>query len=255
MKKFLALALILSGCIGSPPALYVSDWQTVSNPENYIKVDNYPKYDTKTLAKLGNTLALKSSISVEPVLKINSSFNYGYNNSLNRYIENKSKSLFPYKNTLKNNFNGELLKCYENIYVKEPLFAGWFDLCVDNKKNIKYRSQWEKIPYIIYGEFNTVVYVVDGYKEIISFEATFQETAKNSHSEMNFKQEFIYNGRVNNSLKFIYREFSGELVKPSVTQEVQYDLNQSNIIGFKNLSIEILNATNQEIEYKVITPF
>jgi hypothetical protein len=100
-----------------------------------------------------------------------------------------------------------------------------------------------------------VVYAVDGYKEIISFEATFQETAKNSNSEMNFKQEFIYNGRVNNSLKFIYREFSGELVKPSLQQEVQYDLNQSNIIGFKELSIEILNATNQEIEYKVITPF
>jgi hypothetical protein len=62
-------------------------------------------------------------------------------------------------------------------------------------------------------------------------------------------QEFIYNGRVDNALKFVYREFSGDYIKPAFTQEVQYDLNQSNIIGFKSLRIKILNATNTELKY------
>lgn len=66
-----------------------------------------------------------------------------------------------------------------------------------------------------------------------------------------FKQEFIYNGKVNNSLKFIYREYKNDMARPAFTQELQYDLNEGNIIGFKGLRIEILKSTNTNIEYKV----
>ncbi len=68
-------------------------------------------------------------------------------------------------------------------------------------------------------------------------------------------QEFIYNGRVDNSLKFIYREFSGDYVRPSFTQDVQYDLNLSSEIGFKDLKLEVIKATNTEITYKLISNF
>ena len=70
-----------------------------------------------------------------------------------------------------------------------------------------------------------------------------------------FSQQFIYNGRVDNEIKFIYREFSSNLNRGSFQQEVQYDLNQSNIIGFKELRIEIIEATNQSVTYKVINNF
>ncbi|MDA9035073.1 hypothetical protein N9H74_06185 [Hyphomicrobiales bacterium] len=68
-------------------------------------------------------------------------------------------------------------------------------------------------------------------------------------------QQFIYNGRIGNEIKFIYREFSYNLNRGSFQQEVQYDLNQSNIIGFKELKIEIIEATNQSVTYKVINNF
>ena len=66
-------------------------------------------------------------------------------------------------------------------------------------------------------------------------------------------QEFIYNGRVGDALKFIYREFSGDYLKPAFTQEVQYGLSLSNEIGFKELRLEVINATNTEITYKLIS--
>ena len=70
-----------------------------------------------------------------------------------------------------------------------------------------------------------------------------------------YKQEFIYNGRVGDGLKFIYREYVNDYARPAFTQDVQYDLKDSNIIGFRGLRIEVLNATNTNIEYKVLSYF
>lgn len=69
------------------------------------------------------------------------------------------------------------------------------------------------------------------------------------------KQEFIYNGKVGNAIKFTYREFVDDLARPAFTQDLQYDLTESKVIGFRGLRIEILSATNIKIEYKVLTHF
>ena len=73
--------------------------------------------------------------------------------------------------------------------------------------------------------------------------------------DLTLKKEFIYNGKIGNSVKFIYREFIDDLARPSFTQEIQYDLNESPFVGFKGLKIEILSATNTLIKYKVIKHF
>tara|TARA_R110000751_G_scaffold105046_3_gene200785 strand:- start:40734 stop:41447 length:714 start_codon:yes stop_codon:yes gene_type:complete len=70
-----------------------------------------------------------------------------------------------------------------------------------------------------------------------------------------FKKEFIYNGRVGNALKFIYREYINDYARPAFTQEVQYDLSENKIIGFRGMRIEIIKATNTTIEYKVLNYF
>jgi hypothetical protein len=70
-----------------------------------------------------------------------------------------------------------------------------------------------------------------------------------------FKQQFIYNGKINNGLKFIYREFINDMARPAFSQDLQYDLADGNLIGFKGLRIEIIKATNTNIEYKVLSTF
>jgi hypothetical protein len=107
------------------------------------------------------------------------------------------------------------------------------------------------------GEFKSFVNSFTGgfyTKEIPEFEYEItQFIPKNCNSC--FKQEFIYNGRVDNDLKFVYREYVDNLARSSFTQELQYDINDSNIIGFKGLRIEILKTTNTSITYKVLSPF
>jgi hypothetical protein len=85
------------------------------------------------------------------------------------------------------------------------------------------------------------------------FEAV--KTTKSTDCSECFKQQFIYNGKVNNGLKFIYREFINDMVRPAFTQDLQYDLADGNMIGFKGLRIEIIKASNTNIEYKVISSF
>lgn len=82
-----------------------------------------------------------------------------------------------------------------------------------------------------------------------------EETIHVSYDTEYYMQEFVYNGKIENSLKFLYREYISDNVRPSFTQEIQYDLDESKIIGFKGLRLEVVNVTNTQIEYKVLQSF
>ena len=83
----------------------------------------------------------------------------------------------------------------------------------------------------------------------------FKEVDLVDVDQPSFKQEFIYNGRYEDNLKFVYREFSEDLARPAFSQEVQYDLSEDSMVGFKNLLLEVVEATNTKIRYKVIQTF
>jgi hypothetical protein len=87
------------------------------------------------------------------------------------------------------------------------------------------------------------------------FSNSYQRKKATKVDKPGFSQELIYNGRVGNYVKFIYREFSGDMARSAFTQEVQYDLDVSNFVGFKGVRIEIVEATNSEIIYKVVNHF
>jgi len=71
----------------------------------------------------------------------------------------------------------------------------------------------------------------------------------------NFRQELIYNGRSGETVKFLYREFSGDYARPPFSQEVQYDLKDGNMIGFKGARVEIVEASNTKLSYRVLSSF
>lgn len=70
-----------------------------------------------------------------------------------------------------------------------------------------------------------------------------------------FRQEFIYNGRSGDTLKFLYREYSTDVLRAPFSQEVQYDIKDGMIIGFKGARIEVLEATNTVLKYRVRMSF
>ncbi|WP_175865130.1 hypothetical protein [Burkholderia cepacia] len=70
-----------------------------------------------------------------------------------------------------------------------------------------------------------------------------------------FQQTLIYNGRVGKKINIGYREFSNNMARPAFNNEVEYDLSESPTIGYKGAQLEVLEATNQFIRYRVIKNF
>ena len=66
-----------------------------------------------------------------------------------------------------------------------------------------------------------------------------------------FKQELIYLGRSGDELSFKYREYSGNLARPAFSADLTYDLSKSQTIGYRGARIEVIDAGNQQIRYRV----
>lgn len=249
-NSILILIFILSGCSSTQHIPFEYNWTRVANDE-IQKTIYLPEVGKTSEARIGNTLVSKSIVTYKNAIKINKDFTVGIalKGSINGFnnkvitVNDIEDLIFPNHATFQNKKTNQTMVCFENITFEDPYFKNLFSPCLIDEKEMEY-----------FGEINERDNPNTG-DITLPLDIDYEKIVIENITGYYFKQEFIFNGRVNNSLKFIYREFRGETARPSFTQEVQYDLNQSNIVGFKDLSIEILNATNQEIEYKVIRPF
>lgn len=73
--------------------------------------------------------------------------------------------------------------------------------------------------------------------------------------ENSLQQTLIYNGRIGNKISIGYREFSNNFARPAFNNNVDYDLSESKVIGYKGAEIEVIEATNRHIKYRVIRNF
>lgn len=64
-----------------------------------------------------------------------------------------------------------------------------------------------------------------------------------------FKQELIYNGKSKDTLRVSYREYVDDLARPSYFQDLTYDLSESKEIAFRDIKMEVLEATNTNIKF------
>ena len=66
-----------------------------------------------------------------------------------------------------------------------------------------------------------------------------------------FQQTLIYNGKVGSRINIAYREFSNNMARPAFNNNVEYDLSESANIAYKGAELEVLEATNQHIKFKL----
>jgi hypothetical protein len=66
------------------------------------------------------------------------------------------------------------------------------------------------------------------------------------------KSELIYGGLSQKTISISYREFVDKTARPAFTQEIKYDLNDGDVIGFRGARFQVLKATNTNIKYKII---
>lgn len=86
-------------------------------------------------------------------------------------------------------------------------------------------------------------------------EVRYQETRVTSVDEARHKKELLYNGKFGSNIRLTYREFVDDLSRPAFTQELNYDLNESKVIGFQGVRIEVIATDNVGIKYRVIKGF
>lgn len=75
------------------------------------------------------------------------------------------------------------------------------------------------------------------------------------YTENSFQQTIAYDGRSGDILKFNYAEFTGGFAREAFSREFQVDLSEGNVAAYKGAIIEVVDATNIQIKYKVIRNF
>ena len=70
-----------------------------------------------------------------------------------------------------------------------------------------------------------------------------------------FQQTLIYNGKVGNKINIGYREYQGGMARAAFSNEVEYDLAESNTIRYKGAVLNVIDANNQSIKFKLTRNF
>lgn len=105
-------------------------------------------------------------------------------------------------------------------------------------------------PYIYWHATDTGVPLIDPEPAL-----EFEETTHEEWQPDSLRRELVYNGRSGDTIKLLYREFSDDMMRPAFTQEVAYDLEQGETIGFKGTRFRVYEANNVEIVYTVLSHF
>jgi len=207
---------LLSGCASTLPVI-----------ETKIARVDLPAINVITKRELGDTLLSYTVTSTKPSVRTLGNLKYG-------------SKVIPPQTLIPNGGNRHVKKF---ILEKGPLVSGYqVGVCLDTEEHAFFLST-------LYGDCESVL-MLRNYQR-----TPYENTDYIDMHAPQFNQQLIYNGRLGPQIKFLYREVTGGYLRNSFTQEVQYDLNESNIIGFKGARIEIIESSNRNITYKVIKPF
>ena len=241
MNKLLPILLVvvLSGCAAIHDGSF-----TLVQPVMKMKTYSFPTKDFNNTKSIGESLVDLAYRNVGPGFKLKEEV---YDEWLHGIPPTVGVRVYPGKafisskdtnNICYGTFKGIIYDVTLSIEYPSPTH-----ICVRTSP----KANQSKLYLISTGGLSTRRDFVADYELINDMKAPIQENS--------FKQEFIYNGKTGQSIKFIYREFEDGFNRSTFQQDVQYDLNESNIIGFKELRLEVIEATNQNITYKVLNNF
>lgn len=114
-------------------------------------------------------------------------------------------------------------------------------------------DSWKSI--MAYKNKNGLCIVTVFNVRVCNDKAKYERKKMNITKENSFQQTLIYTGKVGKKVNISYREFSNKQARPAFNTNVEYDLSESTIIGYKGARIQIIKATNQYIRYKVLKNF
>ena len=98
------------------------------------------------------------------------------------------------------------------------------------------------------------------YKDLIELDMPIKYSLIQTppdYDSKSFKYVAIYQGRVDDTISVLFREYNEDMVKPAFTQEMNFQLDEEvgKVIEFKGLRIKIIVATDLDITYIVIKDY
>lgn len=98
--------------------------------------------------------------------------------------------------------------------------------------------------------------IIGGHGEKVCKDySDFERFIRNEVKRNGLSQSLIYKGRVGNKIKIEYREFSKNSGQSKVINELEYNLDDSNIIAHNGAKIEVMMATAETIRFKIVSNF
>ena len=88
-----------------------------------------------------------------------------------------------------------------------------------------------------------------------SYAGSYSRERRLSPRETSFQQTLIYSGRIGDKINVGYCEFSNNLARPAFNNDVEYDLSVSQTIGYKGASLEVIDANNSSITFRLLENF
>lgn len=224
MKKILALALgalLLSGCT-APVYNYIPQEKSFS----------VPPLNTSTTTYVGEEMVKQGvdsssdAIHFEQSTQIGESFYYVIPEGDYAKVGQKGDSEF-----------------FSGINSRTGAVIPYRPMINDPVKNIQLKNSGEIC----------IITVFNGTK--CDTGKSFSKIKLNSSVKSSFQQTLIYNGKVGSKINIGYREYSDGLARPAFSNEVEYDLSESKTIRYKGAILEILEANNQSITFKLTRNF
>lgn len=86
-----------------------------------------------------------------------------------------------------------------------------------------------------------------GKEKVVVNKSTIDEVSTDS-----LKMELVYGGMSQKVISISYREFKNDFARPAFTQELKYDLNEGDTIGFRGARFQVIKANNTSLTYKVL---
>lgn len=218
-------ALSLAGCVSTQSVMTRTD------------IINRPQLDLIAQAELGDTIVEKGKLTTYEGLDLRNELTWGDGWLLKKFTISPGKLRARQQDAKFTYFYSDKMTVYDGLLGTAPYGAG--GLCTKKIDPTFVRA------FIVTGACGVNPKTAPEVRStrVVDLDAP------------NFRQELIYNGRSGETVKFLYREFSGDYARPPFSQDVQYDLKDGNMIGFKGARIEIVEASNTKLSYRVLSSF
>lgn len=215
----------LTGCASAPPA-----------PATSYEVGERPEIGVRTAADVGDVVYTKYDYLEKRGAQLVEEFRDGFL---------LGKIAVPAGTFLQGRGSGRQLEyCSEELFYRDPL-TGPLDIVCFADWNSDQRFEMVRVPQLKFGNWKTLKTPGPRYRE------------SSTAGSQGFRKELIYQGISGQVINLAYREYVDNMARPAYQQEVTYNLEpgETTEARFQGAVIEIFDANNNQIEYRVVEGF